>query len=171
MNIKKFLAVALLVSSVALVAKSEDPVVVVDVMRVGTEAKHFTAKQEEIKKQFEPQAKAIEEEGKAFQKKVADFQSKSSTMSESKKQEEGQKLGEMQQSLQRKQQELQAKAQRVMAEVEKELVDMIKKVCKKLEFKIVVPNALYVHDAHDKTSQVIAELDKASKATSTPKIA
>jgi outer membrane protein len=169
-TVKKFLALALLISFAAVTAK-DDQVVVVDLMRVGSESMHFKAKQEDLKKILEPEAKGIENAGKAFQLKVADFESKASTMSDSKKQEEGQKLAATQQKLQGQQQTLQSKAQKIMAEVEKELVDMVRKVCKKLEFKVVVPNALYVHDAHDKTSQVIAELNKTTKSAAKTKLA
>jgi Skp family chaperone for outer membrane proteins len=175
-NSKKFLALALLVSFVSAINADATPKggrAVVDAMRVSTEAEYFKAKQESIKKDLEPEARAIESEGLAFQKTVAAFESKASTMSEAKKQEEGRKLAEVQQKIQAKQQALQTKAQTIMASAETELRSMIAKICEKLGFSEVdhKQGKLYVHKSLDKTDLVIAELNKTTKATATPKIA
>lgn len=159
-NLKKFLAVALLVSSVNMFAKQEQ--VVVDVMRVSTEATYFKDKEANIKLKLEPEAKVVEAMVKDFQKKVADFQSKASTMSDKKKQEEGSKLAKLESEIKEKQQSLQVKAQSIMGEAQKELFDMVGKICKKLGFKLVTPvqGAVYVDESINVTNQIVAELNK-----------
>lgn len=170
-NLKKLLAITLLVSS-AVVAK-EGGRAVVDVEKVATTAEYFQQKQKDLKLKFDPEAKSIETDAKAFQGAIADFQSKASTMSDKKKQEETQKLAEMEQKLKMKQQAFQSKAQTVLAEVQKELLDMIAKISEKLGFTEVdhKQGKVYVHSSLDKTDLIIAEMNKTTKATAKPKVA
>lgn len=178
-NLKKLLAISLLLSSVAVESKVATTVAikekkaVVDVEKVATTANYFQQKQMDIKLKLDPEGKAIEADTLAFQKSIGDFQSKMSTMSDTKKQEEGQKLAQMEQALKAKQQAFQTKAQSILAEVQKELITMISKVCEKLGFTEVdhKQGKLFVHQSLDKTDEIIAELNKTTKAPAKPKIA
>lgn len=175
-NFKKLLAISLLLSSVAVVAKDvavREKRAVVDVEKVATTANYFKDKQISIKLKLDPEGKSIEADTLAFQKSIGDFQSKMSTMSDSKKQEEGQKLAQMEQALKAKQQAFQSKAQTILAEVQKELIDMVGKICEKLGFTEVdhKQGKLYVHKSLDKTDQIIAELNKTTQSAAKPKVA
>lgn len=182
-NFKTLLAISLLLSSAAVEATSKASApktveikqnrAVVDVEKVATTANYFQQKQIDIKLKLDPEGKSIEADTLAFQKAIGDFKLKMSTMSDTKKQEEGQKLGQMEQALKVKQQAFQAKAQSILAEVQKELIDMIGKICEKLGFTEVdhKQGKLYVHKSLDKTDQIIAELNKTTKAPKKAKVA
>lgn len=169
---KKYFTIILLFSTVAIranVASSSQPVVVVDLMKIGSESRTFTAQQEQIKKSLDPDIKKLEKADADFKKQVQEFQSKASTMNEKKQQEEQQSLMATQQGLQQQQQALQTKIQQAMGVAEKDLIEKVKAICKKKKYKIVLPGALYVDETLDQTAVVIAELDKNAPAIKTPK--
>lgn len=146
----------------------EKPIVVVDVMRVGSEAKEFNKKQESLKADINAKVKDIDNLEKKFQEALQKLQVKAKDMTQAALEKEQENLGKMQGEIEIKKRNLQAYAQKIVADAEKDLVDKVKKICKELGFGIVLPGALYVAPEYDRTDIVITELNKQVKADVKP---
>lgn len=160
---KNLLTIILLCSAAAINAKADmdsSPIVVVDLMRVGAEAKEFKKKQEDAKAEIDAKVKEIEALDRKFQNNLSDLQASAKDLSSTALERKQEELGKLQGEIEVKKRNLQAHVQKVMASAEKDLVDKVKAICKNLGFKVVLPGALYVDDAYDRTDTVIKELNK-----------
>ncbi len=176
MNIKTKILTGIFLSSVVSASASDvvaipgvkSPVVVVDLMRMGSEAKEFNKKQESLKADIDAKVKDIETLQAKFQKTFQELQVKAKDMTQAALEKAQEELGKMQGEIEIKKRNLEAYIQKVVADAEKSLVDQVKKICKELGFGIVLPGALHFAPEYDKTDVVIKELNKNVKVDAKP---
>lgn len=135
-------------------------VVVVSIQEIGQKSKKFASVQKRIEGEIQKRGMEIEELKTQYSKTVEKLQNGGKDMTPAAQQQHHEKLAEYKGKIEVKQQGLQAYAEREMRGAEESLIKEIQAICKKLNFDIVIPGALYVKPEYDMTEPVMKEMDK-----------
>lgn len=135
-------------------------VVVVDLQRVGQTSKKFKQVQEKIEAKIKEKVDALKAMEAQFTQKLEKLQNGAKDMNAATQQKLQEELASLKAQLEVKQRGLQADVEREMRGAEEQLIKEVQALCKRLGYDIVLPGALYAKDEFDKTTQVIAEMDK-----------
>lgn len=175
MSRTQFLTIVLLSTTFAVnagLAVGQSPrVVVVSIQEIGQKSKKFAAIQKRLESEVNKKGAEIEALKSQFTQMVEKLQQGAKDMKAAAQQELQEKLAGLKGQIEVKQQGIQAYVEREMRSAEESLIKEIQGICKKMNFDIVIPGALYVKPEFDATAQVLAEMDKnvASESTATLK--
>ncbi len=155
----------LLLSTVSMVnaevaVGSSPKVMVVSIQEIGQRSKKFASVQKKIEIEIQKRGMEIEELKTQYSKTVEKLQQGGKDMTATAQQQHHEKLAEYKGKIEVKQQGLQAYAEREMRSAEEILIKEIQTICKRLNFDIVIPGALYVKPEYDATEVVMKEMDK-----------
>ena len=154
----------LLLSTVSVVnagmAPASPKVMVVSIQEIGQKSKKFASVQKKIETEIQKRGMEIEELKTQYSKTVEKLQQGGKDMTATAQQQHHEKLAEYKGKIEVKQQGLQAYAEREMRSAEEILIKEIQAICKRLNFDIVIPGALYVKPEYDATEVVMKEMDK-----------
>lgn len=135
-------------------------VMVVSIQEIGQKSKKFASVQKKIEAEIQKRGMEIEELKTQYTKTVEKLQQGGKDMTAAAQQQHHEKLAEFKGKIEVKQQGLQAYAEREMRSAEEILIKEIQAICKRLNFDIVIPGALYVKPEYDATEVVMKEMDK-----------
>jgi Skp family chaperone for outer membrane proteins len=135
-------------------------VVVVSIQEIGQKSKKFASVQKKIEGDIQKRGMEIEDLKTQYTTTVEKLQNGGKDMTPTAQQQHHEKLAEYKGKIEVKQQGLQAYAEREMRHAEESLIKDIQEICKKLDFDIVIPGALYVKPEFDMTGSVMKEMDK-----------
>jgi Skp family chaperone for outer membrane proteins len=155
----------LLLSTVSMVnaevlVGANSKVMVVSIQEIGQKSKKFASVQKKIEAEIQKRGMEIEELKTQYTKTVEKLQQGGKDMTATAQQQHHEKLAEYKGKIEVKQQGLQAYAEREMRTAEEILIKEIQAICKRLNFDIVIPGALYVKPEYDATDVVMKEMDK-----------
>ena len=155
----------LLLSTVSMVnaetsVGSSPKVMVVSIQEIGQKSKKFASVQKRIEAEVNKRGMEIEELKTQYSKTVEKLQQGGKDMNATAQQQHHEKLAEYKGKIEVKQQGLQAYAEREMRSAEEILIKEIQVICKRLNFDIVIPGALYADPKYDATDVVMKEMDK-----------
>gem|GEM_PF-2811694 len=173
MKSAQFLTI-LLLSTVSMVnaevsTGSNPKIMVVSIQEIGQKSKKFASVQKRIESEVNKRGMEIEELKDQYTKTVEKLQQGGKDMNAAAQQQHHEKLAEYKGKIEVKQQGLQAYAEREMRSAEEILIKEIQAICKRLNFDIVIPGALYIDPKYDATEVVMKEMDKNVSDSSTVK--